>query len=166
MAAKIINLTSPSTNSVKPKAASKSFFSEYGNMIGSGLGLLANYSEYQSQKTMLNAQANMYNQNAANALFEGRQNVQKVYKAGEQAQGALTADYGASGVDVNSSQTVNTAQRTLQKGINDDVFSTMYSAASEANQQQINAQMTRYQLKQAKSSFLIKSASSLLGGFM
>lgn len=166
MVAKIVNLTSPSTDSIKKAASEKTFFSEYGNMVGAGLGLLAGFSEYQSTKTLLKAQAKMYNQNAENALWEGGRNAQKVFRAGEQAQGTMLADFGASGVDVNSSQTVNNAQRTLQKGVNDDVFSTMYSAATEANQQRINAQMAKHQLKQAKSSLILNSATSILGGFI
>lgn len=118
---------------------------------------LADFSEYKTQKGLLKAQAKMYQQNADNSLFEGRQNVNKVYEAGEQAQGSVMQDFGASGVDVNDSQTVSSSQNILQRRINDDIFTTMYNAASEANQQSINAKLAKHQAKQLKKGFIFKS---------
>lgn len=118
---------------------------------------LADFTDYKTQRNLLKTQAKVYEQNAENAIFEGRQNAKKVYQAGEQAQGTVSADFGASGVDVNSSQTVSSTQRTLQKNINDDIFTTMYNAATEANQQSINAQMAKYQAKQLKKGFIFQS---------
>ena len=138
---------------------------------------LADFVDYKTQSGLLKAQAKMYKQNAENALWEGRQNADKVYREGEQAQGTVVQGYGSSGVDVNSSQTVDSSQSTLQKNINDDVFATMYSSAKEANQNLINAKMAKYNAKQLKKGFILgsigtwannaanaMSASSIMGG--
>ena len=84
---------------------------------------------------------------------------------------------GVSGVDVNNSQTVVSTQRTLQKNINDDVFTTMYNAAKEARQMRLNSNLARYNAAQLKKGFFLKSigtwannaanavsSSSILGG--
>lgn len=138
---------------------------------------LADYTEYQTQQSLLKAQAKQYNQNAKNLLWEGHTNADKIALSGEQAQGTMLQDFGASGVDVNTSQTVASSQRTLQKSVNDDVFTTMYNAAKESNQQSINAQMAKYNAKQQKKGFVFQSigtwannvanamsASSIMGG--
>ncbi|QHJ80183.1 MAG: hypothetical protein [Bacteriophage sp.] len=117
------------------------------------LDYLGDTVEYKTQRGLLQAQAKAYERDAKSALWEGRQNADKVFRQGEAAQGTLTQDYGASGVDVNTSQTVSNAQRTLQKSISDDVFATMYRSAKEAEQLSINAKMAKYQAKQAKSGF-------------
>lgn len=124
---------------------------------------LADYTNYKTQRGLLKAQAKLYEQNAKNALWEGEQNADKVARAGEQAQGSVVQDYGASGVDVNDSQTVASAQRTLQKNINDDVFTTMYNSAKEANQYVISAQMAKYNAKQMKKGFVLQSIGTWLG---
>lgn len=138
---------------------------------------LADYVDYKTQSGLLKAQAKLYKQNAENALWEGQQNADKVSREGEQAQGTIVQNFGASGVDVNNSQTVNSTQRTLQKNINDDVFATMYSSAKEANQNLINAQMAKYNAKRLRKGFILgsigtwannaanaMSASSIMGG--
>ena len=138
---------------------------------------LADYVDYKTQSGLLKAQAKLYKQNAENALWEGQQNADKVYREGEQAQGTIVQNFGASGVDVNNSQTVDSTQRTLQKNINDDVFATMYSSAKEANQNLINAQMAKYNAKRLRKGFILgsigtwannaanaMSASSIMGG--
>ena len=138
---------------------------------------LADFVDYKTQRGLLKAQAKMYEQNAENALWEGRQNADKIYREGEQAQGTVVQDFGASGVDVNNSQTVASSQRTLQKNINDDVFATMYSSAKEANQNLINAQMAKYNAKRLRKGFILRSigtwannaakamsATSIMGG--
>ncbi|WP_294609755.1 hypothetical protein [uncultured Gilliamella sp.] len=138
---------------------------------------LADFVDYKTQRGLLKAQAKMYQMNAKNTLWEGQQNADKISREGEQAQGTVIQDFGASGVDVNDSQTVASSQRTLQKNINDDVFATMYSAAKEANQQTINAKMAKYNAKQLKKGFIFRSigtwannaakamsASSMMGG--
>lgn len=138
---------------------------------------LADYVDYKTQSGLLKAQAKLYKQNAENALWEGQQNADKVSREGEQAQGTIVQNFGASGVDVNNSQTVNSTQRTLQKNINDDVFATMYSSAKEANQNSINAQMAKYNAKRLRKGFILgsigtwannaanaMSASSIMGG--
>lgn len=117
------------------------------------LDYLGDTVEYKTQRGLLQAQAKAYERDAKSALWEGRQNADKVFRQGEAAHGTLTQDYGASGVDVNTSQTVSNAQRTLQKSISDDVFATMYRSAKEAEQLSINAKMAKYQAKQAKSGF-------------
>lgn len=116
--------------------------------------------EYKTQRGLLQAQAKAYERDAKSALWEGRQNADKVFRRGEAAQGTLIQDYGASGVDVNTSQTVSNAQRTLQKSINDDVFATMYRSAKEAEQLSINAKMAKYQAKQAKGGFILGSVGT------
>lgn len=131
--------------------------------IAAGMKILGGFIENNSNKQILKMQARLYEQNADTALYEGQINAGKIAHAGDYAQGSLTANYGASGVDVNSSQTVSNEQRVLQKGINDDVYSTMYNAASEARQQRINAQMARYQAKQATRGFLFGAAGTALG---
>lgn len=138
---------------------------------------LADFVDYKTQRGLLKAQAKMYKQNAENALWEGGQNADKVYREGEQAQGTIVQNFGASGVDVNNSQTVASSQRTLQKNINDDVFATMYSSAKEANQNLINAQMAKYNAKRLRKGFILRSigtwannaakamsATSIMGG--
>ena len=138
---------------------------------------LADYVDYKTQSGLLKAQAKLYKQNAENALWEGQQNADKVYREGEQAQGTIVQNFGASGVDVNNSQTVDSTQRTLQKNINDDVFATVYSSAKEANQNLINAQMAKYNAKRLRKGFILgsigtwannaanaMSASSIMGG--
>lgn len=138
---------------------------------------LADYVDYKTQSGLLKAQAKLYKQNAENALWEGQQNADKVYREGEQAQGTIVQNFGVSGVDVNNSQTVDSTQRTLQKNINDDVFATMYSSAKEANQNLINAQMAKYNAKRLRKGFILgsigtwannaanaMSASSIMGG--
>lgn len=138
---------------------------------------LADYVDYKTQSGLLKAQAKLYKQNAENALWEGQQNADKVYREGEQAQGTIVQNFGASGVDVNNSQTVDSTQRTLQKNINDDVFATMYSSAKEANQNLINAQTAKYNAKRLRKGFILgsigtwannaanaMSASSIMGG--
>lgn len=138
---------------------------------------LADYVDYKTQSGLLKAQAKLYKQNAENALWEGQQNADKVSREGEQAQGTIVQNFGASGVDVNNSQTVDSTQRTLQKNINDDVFATMYSSAKEANQNLINAQMAKYNAKRLRKGFILgsigtwannaanaMSASSIMGG--
>ncbi|MDF7671160.1 hypothetical protein PT276_08150 [Orbaceae bacterium ESL0721] len=134
---------------------------------------LADVVDYKTKRGMLKTQAKMYEQGAESVLFEGRQNADKISDQGKQAQSSLMADYGSSGVDVNSSQTVNSAQRKLQRGVNDDVFTTMYNAATEANQQTINAQIAKYQNKQLKKGFIFQSigtwannAAQAMGGSM
>lgn len=129
--------------------------------IAGGMKLLGNYSEYQSKKNILKLQARLYDQSAENALYEGARNAGKIATAGKYAQGSLVANYGASGVDVNNSQTVSNEQRVLQQGVNDDVYTTMYNAASEAQQQRINAAMARYQAKQSTQGFIFGTASGL-----
>ena len=116
--------------------------------------------EYKTQRGLLQAQAKAYERDAKSALWEGQQNADKVFRRGEAAQGTLIQDYGASGVDVNTSQTVSNAQRTLQKSINDDVFATMYRSAKEAEQLSMSAKMAKYQAKQAKSGFILGSAGT------
>lgn len=118
---------------------------------------LADFVDYKTQSGLLKAQAKMYKQNAENALWEGRQNADKVYREGEQAQGTVVQGYGSSGVDVNSSQTVDSSQRTLQKNINDDVFATMYASAKEANQNLINSKMAKYNAKRLRKGFILQS---------
>lgn len=138
---------------------------------------LADFVDYKTQRGLLKAQAKMYKQNAENALWEGGQNADKIYREGEQAQGTIVQNFGASGVDVNNSQTVASSQRTLQKNINDDVFATMYSSAKEANQNLINAQMAKYNAKRLRKGFILgsigtwannaanaMSATSIMGG--
>ncbi len=138
---------------------------------------LADYVDYKTQSGLLKAQAKLYKQNAENALWEGQQNADKVSRGGEQAQGTIVQNFGASGVDVNNSQTVDSTQRTLQKNINDDVFATMYSSAKEANQNLINAQTAKYNAKRLRKGFILgsigtwannaanaMSASSIMGG--
>ena len=138
---------------------------------------LADYVDYKTQSGLLKAQAKLYKQNAENALWEGQQNADKVSREGEQAQGTIVQNFGASGVDVNNSQTVDSTQRTLQKNINDDVFATMYSSAKEANQNLTNAQMAKYNAKRLRKGFILgsigtwannaanaMSASSIMGG--
>lgn len=138
---------------------------------------LADYVDYKTQSGLLKAQAKLYKQNAENALWEGQQNADKVSREGEQAQGTIVQNFGASGVDVNNSQTVDSTQRTLQKNINDDVFATMYSSAKEANQNLINAQMAKHNAKRLRKGFILgsigtwannaanaMSASSIMGG--
>lgn len=138
---------------------------------------LGEFVDYKTQRGLLKAQAKMYEQNAKNALWEGRQNAIKVFREGEQAQGSVVQDFGASGVDVNNSQTVESTQRTLQKNINDDVFATMYSSANEANQNIINSKMAKYNAKRLRKGFILQSigtwannaanamsASSIMGG--
>lgn len=124
---------------------------------------LADYTDYKTQRGLLQAQAKLYQQNSADTLWEGRQNAGKVAREGEQAQGTLLQDYGSSGIDVNDSQTVDNSRRTLQKNINDDVFTTMYNSAKEANQYAINAQMAKYNAKRLKKGFAIQSVGTWLG---
>lgn len=131
--------------------------------IAGGLKILGGFSEYNSTKNMLKLQASLYDQNAETALYEGRRNAGKIANAGKYAQSTLVANYGSSGVDVNTSQTVANEQRILQQGVNDDVYTTMYNAATEASQQRINAKMARYQAKQAKRKFIFGSASTAFG---
>lgn len=116
--------------------------------------------EYKTQRGILQAQANAYERDAKSALWEGRQNADKVFRQGEAAQGTLTQDYGASGVDVNTSQTVSNAQRTLQKNINDDVFATMYRSAKEAEQLSMNAKIAKHQANQSKGGFILGSVGT------
>lgn len=118
---------------------------------------LADFVDYKTQRGLLKAQAKLYKQNAKNALFEGEQNADKAFRGGEQAQGTIVQDFGASGVDVNSSQTVDSSQRTLQKNINDDVFATMYASAKEANQNLINSKMAKYNAKRLRKGFILQS---------
>lgn len=137
----------------------------------------ADFIDYKTQSQLLKAQAKLYKMNAKSTIWEGQQNADKISREGDQAQGTIRSDFGASGVDVNDSQTVASTQRSLQKAVNDDVFATMYSAAKEANQQTINAKMAKYNVKQLKKGFIFKSigtwannaansmsASSMLGG--
>lgn len=131
-----------------------------GNLLsafGGGLDIVGDYYNMKSQKSILKAQASLYSQSAEDALYVGRENVKKTQQAGEQAQGEMIAGFGASGVDVNNSQTVDNAQRVLQSGVNDDVYSTMYSAANQANQYRASAQIAKYQAKQLSTNFSLSS---------
>lgn len=124
------------------------------------LNVMSQYSDYSTQKGILKAQEKLYNQNADATIREGEKNVGKVARAGEQAHGTLMHDYGASGVDVNNSQTVNNANRVLQKGVSDDVFTTMYSSAKEAEQQRLNAVMARYNRRNLSTQYAYQSAGA------
>lgn len=128
--------------------------------IASGLKILGGFINNNAENNILKVQAKLYEQNAETALYEGRINSGKIAKMGNFAQGTLLSNYGSSGIDINSSQTVSNEQRVLQKGVSDDVYTTMYNAASEAQQQRINAQMARYQIKQSNRGFLFGAAGT------
>lgn len=138
---------------------------------------LGDFVDYKTQRNILRAQEKKFKNDARDTLWEGRKNAGKVFREGEQAQGTILQDFGASGVDVNNSQTVVSTQRTLQKNINDDVFTTMYNAAKEARQMRLNSNLARYNAAQLKKGFFLKSigtwannaanavsSSSILGG--
>lgn len=124
---------------------------------GDTFEFLGKYSQYRTNQNLLEAQADLYKQNAENAMFEGRRNADNIYDQGETAKGTVNAGYAAQGININNSQTASNATTQISRGVNDDVYSVMYNAATQANQQKVQAQLAEYQRTQNRKTFILSS---------